>query len=56
MTKCKLPKKKKTRGIAYRYECAWHHCFIQSDDWVQMIIIDDPHGRRANALALEAAR
>ena len=57
MTKCKLPKKKKKlTGIAYRYECAWHHCFIQADTYVQKIVIDEPHGRHDNEIAQLAAR
>ena len=54
MTKCKLPKKKKLTGMAYRYECAWHHCFIQATDWIQLTVIDEPHGRHAEDLAHEA--
>ena len=56
MTKCKLPKKKKLTGMAYRYECAWHHCFIESSDYIQKIVIDEPHGRHAKDIAHEAAR
>ena len=57
MTKCKRPKKqKKLTGMAYRYECAWHHCFIQSTDYLQKIVIDEPHGRHAKELAHQAAQ
>jgi len=42
-------------STAQRYEEAWHHCYYQSARWLQETIIDEPHGRHANALAHEAA-
>jgi hypothetical protein len=56
MTKCKQPKKKKLEGEAYRYECAWHHCFIQSSGYIQKIVINDPLGRHADEIAQLASQ
>tara|TARA_Y100000310_G_scaffold317078_1_gene369536 strand:- start:1264 stop:1500 length:237 start_codon:yes stop_codon:yes gene_type:complete len=56
MTKCKPKKKKKLTGMAYRYECAWHHCFVEASDYIQKVVISEPHGRYAENLAHDAAR
>ena len=42
-------------STAQRYEKAWEHCYYQTARWLQETIIEEPHGRHANALAHQAA-
>ena len=39
--------------LARRYEIAWHKLFYECNRWKQTIIIEEPHGRHANAFAKE---
>ena len=40
--------------MAQRYEAAWHKVYYESPRYIQQIVIDEPTGRHASALAKEA--
>ena len=55
-------KKKKTVKLnkeqirmAQRYEKAWHKLYYECNRYKQELVVEEPHGRHANALAHEAA-
>ena len=44
-----------SKDMARRYEAAWNKTFYERPDYVQKIVIEEPHGRHAGELAREAA-
>tara|TARA_B110001454_G_scaffold193502_1_gene194442 strand:- start:166 stop:426 length:261 start_codon:yes stop_codon:yes gene_type:complete len=39
------------RMMAHRYEAAWHECFWELGEGIQVFIIEEPTGRHAQELA-----
>ena len=41
--------------MARRYEAAWYQLFYEQSEWLQVTVIEEPHGRHAGELARDAA-